>query len=386
MAVMALSVLTAWGVGAVFTSSAGAGHLTVTAVSGSAYGARVVALSGGNVNPPVPMVTLPPAGGGPITDSSTGVSVGALTTGSMNVSTQGTLGVGPVGQATSSSVVNNASVPTNPPSSPPLFEAFRLDSQCTATAGGVTGSASFVGGFVRNTAIDFAPAPNTVISDPLYGNVILNEQIVNNTPTGYSIIVNAAHISRFPSDDIILGQSHCDTTFALAPPDTSTSTTLPPTSSTTLPPASSTTLPPASSTTLPPTSSTTMVPGDEQRCRMETATIVGTPGDDYLVGTPGNDVISGLGGNDRILGLGGDDVICGGAGDDRLVGGSGGDLIVGGEGADYIVGDAGADVLVGGVGNDRIRGGPGDDKLDGKEGIDECRGGAGTNTILNCEN
>ena len=371
VAVLALTVVSVWGAGALPASAA----TTVTAVSGDAFGARVVALSG-NVNPPVPSVTLPPAGGGPITDSSPGVSVPALSTGAMNVSTQGT--IGPAGQAQSSSVVNNATVPTNPPSNPPLFTAFRLDSQCTATATGVTGSASFVGGFVRNTAIDFAPAPNTSINDPLFGSVILNEQIVTPTPTGISITVNAAHISRFPSDDIILGQSHCDTTFALAPPDTSTSTTLPPTSSTTLPPASS--------TTLPPTSSTTMVPGDEQRCRMETATIVGTPGDDYLVGTPGNDVISGLGGNDRILGLGGDDVICGGAGDDRLVGGSGGDLIVGGEGADYIVGDAGADVLVGGVGNDRIRGGPGDDKLDGKEGIDECRGGAGTDTILNCEN
>jgi len=375
MAVMALSVLTAWGVGAVFTSSAGAGHLTVTAVSGSAYGARVVALSGGNVNPPVPMVTLPPAGGGPITDSSTGVSVGALTTGSMNVSTQGTLGVG--GQATSSSVVNNATVPTNPPSSPPLFEAFRLDSQCTATAGGVTGSASFVGGFVRNTAIPFAPAPNTPINDPLYGNVIVNEQIVTNTPTGTSITVNAAHISRFPADDIILGQSHCDTTFAATvTTTTSTSTTSTTTTSTT-----------TTSTTLPPTTTTSStMPGPT--CNGKPVTITGTSGADRIFGTPANDVILGLGGNDSIYGYGGDDSICAGDGVDIAYGGDGNDFVDGGPGDDRVIGDAGNDTVRGGTGSDRIFGNAGTNQYFG-DGLpadtDYCYRGPGTNTYTDCD-
>ena len=84
----------------------------------------------------------------------------------------------------------------------------------------MSGSA-FVGGFFLNTPVDFAPAPNTVINDPLYGTVTLNEQIVTNTPSAASITVNAVHIHRFPADDIILGQVHCDVTFA-APPTTTT--------------------------------------------------------------------------------------------------------------------------------------------------------------------
>jgi len=53
----------------------------------------------------------------------------------------------------------------------------------------------------------------------------------------------------------------------------------------------------------------------------ETATIVGTSGNDNLVGTPNRDVIAGLGGNDKIVGLDGNDVICTGDGDDRIEGG-----------------------------------------------------------------
>jgi hypothetical protein len=58
-------------------------------------------------------------------------------------------------------------------------------------------------------------------------------------------------------------------------------------------------------------------------CGGETATIVGTAGDDSLTGTEGPDVIAGLAGNDTILGLGGDDLICGGAGANTVNGGDG---------------------------------------------------------------
>src|SRR5262245_56430973 len=51
-------------------------------------------------------------------------------------------------------------------------------------------------------------------------------------------------------------------------------------------------------------------------CRGETATIVGTSGNDVLVGTRGVDVISGLGGDDQITSLQGADLICAGRGND----------------------------------------------------------------------
>jgi hypothetical protein len=46
-------------------------------------------------------------------------------------------------------------------------------------------------------------------------------------------------------------------------------------------------------------------------CDGHRATIVGTPGKDYMRGTSGPDVIVGLGGYDEIDGRGGDDIICG---------------------------------------------------------------------------
>jgi Ca2+-binding RTX toxin-like protein len=64
-------------------------------------------------------------------------------------------------------------------------------------------------------------------------------------------------------------------------------------------------------------------------CDGQTATIVGTSGNDHLTGTSGNDVIVGLGGNDVINGRGGNDTICGGAGNDTISGGAGDDTRLG---------------------------------------------------------
>ena len=105
------------------------------------------------------------------------------------------------------------------------------------------------------------------------------------------------------------------------------------------------------------------------KCAGKTATIVGTPGDDFINGTAGDDVIVGLGGNDIINGGGGNDIICGGGGDDKLLGG---------EGNDSLYGSSGHDALAGGNGNDYLSGGAGGDDI--------CYGGAGNDTILgDCE-
>lgn len=88
-------------------------------------------------------------------------------------------------------------------------------------------------------------------------------------------------------------------------------------------------------------------------CEGETATIVGTSGNDVLPGTDGRDVIAGLGGNDEIQGLGGNDLICGNEGADRLSGGDGNDDIFGGNGNDNL------DSRDGVVNNDNLDGGNG---------------------------
>jgi subtilisin family serine protease len=89
-------------------------------------------------------------------------------------------------------------------------------------------------------------------------------------------------------------------------------------------------------------------------CAGQTATIVGTAGNDTINGTAGNDVIAGLGGNDKIYGLGGNDIICGGDGTDTLYGGDGDDKLYGEKGSDTLNGGSGNDTMDGGTGTDTI--------------------------------
>jgi RTX calcium-binding nonapeptide repeat (4 copies) len=81
-------------------------------------------------------------------------------------------------------------------------------------------------------------------------------------------------------------------------------------------------------------------------CEGETATIVGTNGNDDIVGTSGNDVIVALGGDDSIRALGENDLVCGGAGNDAMSGGAGNDLLDSDDGV---------------VDNDSLDGGPYED-------------------------
>lgn len=84
-----------------------------------------------------------------------------------------------------------------------------------------------------------------------------------------------------------------------------------------------------------------------ETCAGETATVVGTAGDDVLRGTSGRDVIAGLGGADVISGLEGRDLVCGGPGNDEVRAGAGADTLVWnpGDGSDLLTGGAGADRL-----------------------------------------
>jgi hypothetical protein len=93
-------------------------------------------------------------------------------------------------------------------------------------------------------------------------------------------------------------------------------------------------------------------------CEGQTATIVGTSGNDNNIrGTSRSDVIAGLGGDDRIAGLGGNDLICGGGGNDRIEGGAGNDRVLGESGNDELLGESGNDDLIGGPDTDTANGG-----------------------------
>lgn len=146
-------------------------------------------------------------------------------------------------------------------------------------------------------------------------------------------------------------------------------------------------------------------------CFGEPATIVGTPGDDFLIGAGGaSDVIYGGGGNDYILGgeFYGDednpgdepDLLCGGPGRDRVIGSPGDDKLNGGDGRDVVDGGNGADLEQGNAGNDRvgqgsfedadsaddvIRGNGGRDHLIGGWGSDRLYGNAGADELIDNE-
>jgi PKD repeat protein len=100
-------------------------------------------------------------------------------------------------------------------------------------------------------------------------------------------------------------------------------------------------------------------------CEGQTATIVGTAGNDNNIrGTSRSDIITGLGGDDRIAGLGGNDLICGGEGNDRIEGGAGNDRISGESGNDDLLGESGNDDLIGGPDTDTAIGGLNNDRCD----------------------
>lgn len=112
------------------------------------------------------------------------------------------------------------------------------------------------------------------------------------------------------------------------------------------------------------------------------ATLIGTPGPDFLLGTPDADLIFGEDGDDYLLGAAGNDQINSGNGNDLLQGNAGNDLLDGGTGDDTLSGGIGNDTLNGGVGNDLIYADSGLNRLDGGLGADTLVAGTGGRDVM----
>ena len=193
----------------------------VTDVSGSgAFGesVNVSVLGAGSVTSgPTPTVTLPSGGGGPVTDSLASVNLpGVLTTGLLNVSTQGSNLGSHNGTTTSSAQVNGTTLlAALAPSlgGDPLLTADIISSQCTSNGDGSSGSSNLVGLEIAGNGGAVSPPPNTTIDVGGAITVTLNEQIVNDSPGETSITVNAVHVrlnlDGVASGDVILSQSRC---------------------------------------------------------------------------------------------------------------------------------------------------------------------------------
>jgi hypothetical protein len=194
----------------------------VTDVSGSgAFGESVnvsVLGSGTVTSGPMPSVDLPSGGGGPVTDSLANVNLpGVLTSGVLDVSTEGTNLGSHSGTSTSSASVADATLGaalSGQLGGSPLLEADVISSHCTSNGDGSSGSSNLVALEVAGNGQPVSPPPNTTI-DVVPGalSVTLNEQIVNNTGGETSITVNAVHVRlNLPgvaTGDVILSQSRC---------------------------------------------------------------------------------------------------------------------------------------------------------------------------------
>jgi hypothetical protein len=203
---------------AVAALAASPARADVTSLAGGAYGLSVdatvlgVAASFG----PDPSVTLPAAGGGPLTDSTASATVpGLLTTGLLDVSTEGGTAVSHTRTVESSATVNNLNLLTG------TATVTLIQSECISNGDGSTGSTTLAGLGGAFAGLSATPAPNTTVTIAGVGSVTFNEQVETNVAgSTTSIIVNAMHIHLAitgplpgPVDDItgdvIVGQSRC---------------------------------------------------------------------------------------------------------------------------------------------------------------------------------
>lgn len=196
----------------------------VSQVSGSAFGENVNNVSAlglvGVNSPAQPTVTLPATGSAtPITSSLATVTVPpvlgtVLSTGLLNVSTQGT--TGPSGSSTGSASTASAKALTGLTTPlTPFLTADLIKSTCTANGTGASGTTTLTNATLNGaTVVNLSPTPNTTLLNlPGVAKVVANEQ--TSAAGDPNITVNAIHIylltpSGLASGDIVISQSHCD--------------------------------------------------------------------------------------------------------------------------------------------------------------------------------
>jgi len=228
-----VALVTAAGSLLALSGTAGAG---VTVVSGSAFGEHVdVQPFGGSlVSGPTPKVTLP-ASGGNVSNSLPSIivppggpamGVFLTTTGPLTAHSQGTLG-------TTGSATSNASL-AGVRSLGGVLTSSSIASQCGSDASGSTASTTLAANSMlrlsdTNTiTLATSPAPNTTfdgIDNSPGGSgdtftVVLNEQTPTSGAGNTGITVNAVHVilhGPTATGDIILAQSHCDSTVGAGP-------------------------------------------------------------------------------------------------------------------------------------------------------------------------
>ena len=231
---MRLATVGALGAG-LFAAVAGPSSADVTSVTGSAFGVSIPNLTIFGGTPPgvpfgpIPSVTLAAdASNSPQTATvpSTSAVFGPATifsSGPITVNTEGTLGAG--GSVTSTADIDNVNA-----SGQEVFTASSLQSTCTASEAGVSGSTTVTGGRLQTSEGDpavegdetFVDIPtNPAVNETHQGTIeavgdtfeyIFNEQITN--PDG-SLTVYAAHLRLLGPTavgDLFIGRVDCGVT------------------------------------------------------------------------------------------------------------------------------------------------------------------------------
>jgi hypothetical protein len=180
----------------------------VTSVGGGAFGAS---LSGVVTVLPSPSVDLPSTGGGPFQATQASVNVvDLLSTGVLNVSTQGSLASGVVD---SSADVANVSV------QPMLLAAEAVQSSCSMNGSTPVGSSTLTNATLAGVDLPSVPTPNVTITVLGLGYIVLNEQLPDTTPGMNGMTVNAIHVFLHPGvlgleQEITIAQSRCSASAA----------------------------------------------------------------------------------------------------------------------------------------------------------------------------
>jgi hypothetical protein len=130
-----------------------------------------------------------------------------LTAGVLKVSTEGANLGSHDGFSTSTAEVANANLLSG------ALTAQVITASCTSNGDGSTGSSTLVDASAGGNPLAVNPPPNTTIPIATIGTIVLNEQIVTDTPgVETKITVNAIHITLNVggiTGDVIISQARC---------------------------------------------------------------------------------------------------------------------------------------------------------------------------------
>jgi nuclear receptor co-repressor 1 len=159
--------------------------------------------------PPTPSVSLPP-GGGNSTNSLANVNVpGVVSTGVLNVGTQGATGPGGFASSTASVADPNVLGGT--------ATALLVQSECLSDQSGSTGSSTLVGANILGTPLlNIQPPANTTLGIPGVVTVTLNGQSGSTTADATDLTVRALEVNVLQGlsvGDVVVSESACSAHF-----------------------------------------------------------------------------------------------------------------------------------------------------------------------------